>query len=73
VERRASPEFRLYPDAATMHFDDLLGNCQSKPRAPFCLGVGAVYLLELLEDASLLSDSNPGSRVADMNRELIIL
>ena len=41
---------RLDPDAALVHLHDLLGDGEAQARAALGLGVGAVDLVELLED-----------------------
>src|SRR5262249_32984699 len=62
LKRRTFAERRLHPNAAAMHFDNLLGDGEAKPRTAFRLGVRAVDLVELLEDARLvlLRDAGPG-------------
>jgi hypothetical protein len=37
-----------------MHLHDLLGDGKAEARAAFCLGVGAVDLVKLIEDPILL-------------------
>src|SRR5215470_17686008 len=51
LKRRTFAERRLHPNAAAMHFHNLLGDGEAKPRTAFRLGVRAVDLVELLEDA----------------------
>ena len=46
-----------------MHLDNLLGNGEPQPGAAFRLGVGAVDLVELLEDARLVLLGNAGPGV----------
>jgi hypothetical protein len=43
-----------------MHLDDLFGNCETKAGPALGLGIRAVYLMELLEDAFLLFQGMPG-------------
>ena len=54
------PSVEFDPDAAAMHLDDLLGDGEPEPGAALGLGVGAVDLMELLEDARLLFGGMPG-------------
>src|SRR5262249_13712179 len=54
LKRRSFTGRRDYPDAAAVHLHDLLGDGEPKARAALGLGVGAVDLMELLEDPILL-------------------
>jgi hypothetical protein len=54
LEGCALANCRLNPDAAAVHLADLLGNGETETGAAFGLGVRAVDLMELLEDARLL-------------------
>ena len=67
LERRAFAHRRFHPDATAMHLYDLLGDGKAEPGPAFGLGVGAVDLVELLEDARLLvgRDTWPGIGHAD--------
>src|SRR5262249_30055270 len=51
---------RLDPDAAAVHLHNLLGDGETKPGAALGLGVGAVDLVELLENAGLVLLRNAG-------------
>ena len=44
----------------------LLGNCEPEACTTFCLGIGAIYLMKLLEDPRyLLRHGDPWSGVGD--------
>jgi hypothetical protein len=72
LEGRALANCRLNPDAAAVHLDDLLGNGETKPGAALGLGVGAVDLMELLEDAGLVFDVNARHRIGDADSEVTV-
>jgi hypothetical protein len=63
LERRALAYRGLDPDTTTMHLHDLLGYGEPEARAALGLSVGAVDLMELLEDASLVLFGNAWSRI----------
>jgi hypothetical protein len=52
-----------------VHLDDLFGCGKSKTRAPLGLGVGAVDLMELLEDTRLVLFGNTWPRIGDAHLE----
>src|SRR6516225_745511 len=54
LKRRSFARRRHHPDAAAVHLHDLFGDGEPEARAAFGLGVGAVHLVELLEDPILL-------------------
>ena len=56
-----------------MHLYDLLGDGEAESRPTLGLGVGAVDLMELLEDADLLLARNAGARVGHANGEVAIV
>src|SRR5215468_2729365 len=53
-----------------MHLHNLPGDGEAKPRTALRLGVGAVDLVELLEDARLVLLRNAGTRVGYSNVEV---
>ena len=55
-----------------MHLNDLLGDGEPKARATLGLGVGAVDLMELLEDPILLVNGYAGARVCHRDGEMAI-
>src|SRR5262249_10063115 len=63
LEGRALAERRLHPNAAAVHFDDLLGDGEAKAGAALGLGVRAVDLMELVEDPVLLIKRYAGTGV----------
>src|SRR5262249_32138713 len=67
MESRALPQYGLHPDAATVHFDDLLGNGEAKASSTFGLRIRGIDLMELLEDSRpfLLRDARTGIHHAD--------
>src|SRR5215475_9835844 len=72
LKRRAFARDRLDPDAATVHLHNLLGNGEPQPGAALGLGVGAVDLVKLLEDARLVLLRNAGSGVGHTDGEVAI-
>ena len=67
TEGRPLAQRRFDPDTAAVHLDNLLGDGEAKARPALGLGVGAVDLMELLEDARqvLLRYARPRVRHAD--------
>src|SRR5499426_1156637 len=72
LEGRTLAQRRLDPNATAMHLDDLLGNGEPQAGAALGLGVGAVDLVELLEDARLVLLRNAGSGVGHMDGEVAV-
>ena len=72
MEGRTLAKARLDPDAATVHLDNLLRDGEAESGAALGLGVGAVYLVELLEDAGELIGRNAGARVGDAHGEMAV-
>src|SRR5262245_48119069 len=72
LKRRTFAQHRFDPDAATMHFYDLSGYCQTQPSAALGLRVGAIDLMKLLEDALLLFDGDAWPRVGHTDRKVAI-
>src|SRR5262249_22722153 len=56
-----------------MHFDNLLGDGQSEPRAPLGPGARTVYLMELVEDALTLFMRDAGAGIADAHNKATVL
>src|SRR6185312_6500625 len=61
---------RFNPDASTVHLDDLLGDGEPEASAALGLGIGAVNLVELLEDALQLFLRYPWTRVCHGDSEV---
>src|SRR5262249_5960311 len=72
VKRRTFAERRYDPDAAAVHLHNLLGNGEPQPGAALGLGVGAVDLVELLEDARLVLLRNTGPGVGHTEGEVAV-
>ena len=72
LKRRSFARRRHHPDPAPVHLDDLLGDGKTKARAALGLSVGAVHLMELLEDACLVFFGNARPRVGDADVEAAI-
>ena len=70
VEGRAMAKGRHDPDAATVHLDDLSGDGKPEPGPALGLGVGAVHLVELLEDAHLMLFGDARARIHDADGEV---
>src|SRR5262245_13705265 len=63
LKRRSLPRRRHHPDAAAVHLNDLLGDGEAEPRAALGFGKGAVNLVELIEDPTLLVERYAGPGV----------
>src|SRR5262249_14718019 len=72
LEGRALTQGRFDPDAATVHLNDLLGNCETETSAALGLGVGAVDLMELLEDARSLINGDAWPRIGYADVEVAV-
>ena len=72
LKRRTFAEHRLDPDAAAVHLHNLLGNGEPQPGAALGLAVGAVDLVELLEDARLVLLRNAGPGVGHTEGEMAV-
>src|SRR5262249_52977637 len=72
MEGRALTERRLDPDAPTVHLDDLLGDGEPEAGTALGFGVGAVYLVELLEYAGQLIRGDAGASVGNADIEVAI-
>src|SRR5690349_11541674 len=70
LKRCAVAEHGLNPDAAAVHLHDLLGDREPEAGPPLGLGTRAVDLVKFFEDALLLLQGNPWSRVAHTDREI---
>ena len=69
-ERRAlCPTLGFHPDAPAVHLDDALGDGEAEAGAALLLGIGAVDLLELLEDARLLAPRDARAGIGDRDHE----
>ena len=64
-----SPTVEFDPDAAAMHLNDLLGDGEAEAGTSFSFRVGAVDLVELLEDPRPLVLRNAGAGVHDADGE----
>src|SRR5437660_6117683 len=63
---------RVHPDAAAVHFDNLLGNGEAKARTAFGLGIRVIDLMELLEDPRPLLLRDARARVHHTDREVSV-
>src|SRR5215813_4162705 len=72
LKGRALPKRRFHPNAAAMHFNDLLGNGEAEAGPTLGLGVGTVHLMELIEDASLVLFGNAWSRIGHADVEVAV-
>src|SRR5215468_2116130 len=72
LERRSFARRRHHPDAAAVHFDDLLGDGEPEARAALGLGKGAVNLVELIENPILLVERYAGSGVCYRDGEMAV-
>src|SRR5262249_26147061 len=72
LKGRSFARWRNHPDAAAVHLNNLLGNGEAKARAALGLGVGAVDLMELLEDPILLIKRYAGTGVGHRDSEMTI-
>src|SRR5262245_60181637 len=73
LKGRAFAERRFHPDAPTMHLHDLFGDGEAQARAALRLGVRAVHLVELFEDASLMLPRDAGACISYAHIEMAIL
>src|SRR6266511_2266527 len=70
-ERASLPDLAFDPETAAVQLDEPLRQGEAEPGA--LLGVHAdLALLELLEDARLILERDPGSRVADRDARLAV-
>src|SRR5216684_4686003 len=65
MELRAAADFAFDPDAAAMHFDDVLGNGQTEARAACLAGARGVHAIEALEDARLIGGGDADAGIGD--------
>ena len=72
LEGCALAQRRINPDATTVHLDDLLGDGEPETGPAFGFGVGAVDLMELLEDALPLLRRYAGPVSVTANSEVAI-
>src|SRR5215831_15435382 len=69
LKRRAFAQGRLDPNPAPVHFDDFFGDGKAQSGTALGLGVRAVHLMELLEDAGLVLFGNAWPRIGHANVE----
>ena len=62
----------FHPDAAAVQLDNALCDGEAKPGSALSAGIGALGLLELLEDALLITFRNSWAGVGDRNQELAL-
>src|SRR5260370_1640221 len=65
VELRAAADFAFDPDAAAMHFDDVLGDGQAEAGAAEFAGARDVDAVEALEDTRLVGGGGANAGIAD--------
>src|SRR5262249_5207960 len=70
LKRRSFARRRDYPDPATMHLDDLLGDGEAKARAALRPGKRAIDLVKLIEDPVLLIKRYAGPGVCYRDGEV---
>src|SRR5262249_55550243 len=72
LKRRSFARRRHHPDAAAVHLNNLLGDGEPEARTALGLGVGAVDLMELLEDPTLLVKRYAGTGVRHRDCEMAV-
>src|SRR5262245_49180504 len=72
LKRRSFARRRHHPDAAAVHLHDLLGDGEAEARAALGLGKGAVNLVELIEDPTLLVERYAGPGVCYGDGEMAV-
>src|SRR6266849_4249419 len=65
VELRAAADFAFDPDAAAMHFDDVLGDGEAQAGAAELAGARSVDAIEALEDARLVGGGDANAGIGD--------
>src|SRR6266849_5715374 len=65
VELRAAADFAFDPDAAAMHFDDVLGDGEAEAGAAELAGARGVDAIEALEDARLVGGGDADAGIGD--------
>src|SRR6266446_7145662 len=65
MESRAVAYLTFDPDAAAMHFDDVLGNGETETSAAQFAGAGGVDSIEALEDARLIGGGNADAGIGN--------
>src|SRR5260370_36281916 len=65
VELRAAADFAFDPDAAAMHFDDVLGDGEAQAGAAELAGARGVDAIEALEDARLVGGGDANAGIGD--------
>ena len=63
------PRDRFHPDASAVHLDDAPRDGQAQAGAPLLAGIGAVGLLELVEDPLPVSRRDPRAGVRNGHDE----
>src|SRR5262245_57413095 len=72
LKGRAFAQDRLDPNPAAVHLDDLLCNGEPEACAALGLGVRAVHLMELFEDAGLVLFGNTWPRIGHADIEAAV-
>src|SRR5262245_36488792 len=72
LKRRSFARRRHHPDAAAVHFDDLLCDGEPEARTALGFGEGTVDLVELVEDPTLLVEWYAGPGVCNRDREMAV-
>src|SRR5262249_48185516 len=72
LEGRALAERRLHPNAAPVHLNDLFGDSETQTGATLGLGIGAVDLVELVEDTCLMVCGNAGAGIGHTDVEVAV-
>src|SRR6266851_2867011 len=65
MELRAAADFAFDPDAAAMHFDDVLGDGKAQASAAELAGARGVDAIEALKDARLIGSGNADAGIGD--------
>ncbi len=65
MESRAAADFAFDPDAAAMHFDDVLGDGEAQAGAAQLAGARGVDAIEALKDARLIGSGNADAGIGD--------
>src|SRR5438445_4251793 len=72
MEGRSFAHRRVHPDAATVHFDNLLGNGEAKTSTAFGLRIRVIDLMELFEDSRPLLLRDARASVHHTDREVSV-
>ena len=69
----ADADLALDPDAAAMHFDEVLGDGEAETGAARFAGASGVHAVEALEDAGLVGGGNADAGIRDSENHAVIL